>query len=41
MKQSFHYVLWSWGRKFYNTGIQRLTQRWHKCFENDGLFVVK
>jgi hypothetical protein len=27
------------GREFYNTSIQRLTQRWKKCVENDEDFV--
>jgi histone-lysine N-methyltransferase SETMAR len=27
--------------EFYATGIQRLTQRWKKCVENEGDFVEK
>jgi hypothetical protein len=41
MKQSFCDAFRSRGREFYNTGIQRLTQRWKKCFENDGDYAEK
>jgi hypothetical protein len=34
LKRSFHGVLWSQGREFYNTGIQHLTQYWKKCVGN-------
>jgi hypothetical protein len=34
-------VLQSRCREFYNTGTQRLTQRWQKFVENDGGFVEK
>jgi hypothetical protein len=27
--------------KFYSNGMQRLTERWQKCVENDGDFVEK
>jgi histone-lysine N-methyltransferase SETMAR len=33
LKQSFRDVLESQGREFYETGTQRLTQRWQKCVE--------
>jgi hypothetical protein len=33
LKQSRHDVLRSGGREFYNTGTQRLDQRWQKCVE--------
>jgi hypothetical protein len=34
-------VLRSRGREFYSIGIQRLTQSWKKCVENDGDFMKK
>jgi hypothetical protein len=34
LKQSFRVVFRSRGRKFYNTGRQRLTQHWQKCVKN-------
>jgi hypothetical protein len=34
-------VLRNGGREFYNNGVQRLTQCWHKCVENDGIFVER
>jgi hypothetical protein len=39
LKQSFRDVLPSWGKKFYNSDKQRLTQRWQKCVENEVDFV--
>jgi hypothetical protein len=41
LKQNFRDVLRSRGREFYNTAVQRLTQRWRKCLENGGNFVEK
>jgi hypothetical protein len=41
LNQSFLDVLRSRGRELYNTGTQRLTQRWQKCVENDRFFVDK
>jgi hypothetical protein len=41
LTQSFRDVLQSQGTKFYNTGIQHLTQCWQKCAENDRDFGEK
>jgi hypothetical protein len=35
------FVLQSHDKKFYNTGTQRLNQRWLKCVENEETFVIK
>jgi hypothetical protein len=34
-------VLRSRSKKFYNTGMQRLTQRWQTCVENEEDFMEK
>jgi hypothetical protein len=39
VKQSFREVLRSRSKEFYNNSIQRLTQRWKICVENDRDFV--
>jgi hypothetical protein len=36
LKQSFHDVLQSRGREFYNTGMRSLTQYWQKCVKMMG-----
>jgi hypothetical protein len=41
IETSFRNVLRSRGREFYSTGIQRLTQHWQKCVENDGDITQK
>jgi hypothetical protein len=41
LKQSFCDDIQSQGRDFYSTCIQRLTQCWQKCAENDEDFVEK
>jgi hypothetical protein len=41
LKQSLRDALRSRGTEFYNSGIQRLTQRWQKCVEDVGNFVGK
>jgi hypothetical protein len=41
LKHSFRDVLQSKGREFYITGVQRLTQCWQRCTENDEDFVEK
>jgi transposase len=41
LKQSLCDVGQSRGREFYGIGIQRVTQRWQNCVENDGHSVEK
>jgi hypothetical protein len=41
LKRSLSDVPRKEGMEFYNAGIQRLTQCWQTCVENDGDFVEK
>jgi histone-lysine N-methyltransferase SETMAR len=41
LKHSVREELRRFSKEFYATGIQRLTQRWKKCVDNEGDFVEK